>query len=58
MEKRTVKKTREEIEYQIKCPHCGKYIPGSTEGMAEWNMSIHLNAKHKDVLKKKGGNTK
>ena len=39
--------TKKEIEYYIVCKDCGKEIKGSTQGQVQYNLDIHIKAKHK-----------
>lgn len=56
MNKRKITRTIEITEYSKGCPHCKKVITGSSEDMMLWNMSLHLNAKHGQMIK--GGKKK
>ena len=39
--------TREEIEFYDSCNVCNKEIKGSTEKQVEYNLDIHMKAKHR-----------
>jgi phage FluMu protein Com len=54
MQKRQIKK--EETEFYKKCPRCSKEIKGKTEGQVEYNLNIHIQAKHKERGKINGTN--
>jgi len=56
MQKRQIKK--EETEFYKKCPHCSKEIRGKTEGQVEYNLNIHITAKHKEKRGKLNGTNK
>ena len=51
MKKRIINK--EATEYYEKCPHCKKEIIGSTESQVQYNMRIHVEAKHKENVERK-----
>jgi hypothetical protein len=38
--------TREEIEFYKSCPFCKREIKGKTKSQVEYNLEIHINAKH------------
>jgi len=40
--------TKKEIEYYVCCKYCKKEIKGYTPGQVEYNLGIHIKAKHKD----------
>lgn len=46
MKQRQIKK--EEIEFYKNCPYCKKEIKGNTKNQVEYNLDIHIKAKHKN----------
>ena len=54
MQKRKIIRTSELTEYGQKCTHCGRYIKGTSENMALYNLSVHINQKHAKNLLKNG----
>lgn len=46
MKQRKIK--REEVEFYESCPYCKREVKGKTENQVEYNLSIHIRAKHKD----------
>jgi hypothetical protein len=43
------KNIKEKIEYYSNCPYCKREIKGSAESQVEYNMDIHIKAKHKEI---------
>lgn len=41
------------ITYSVNCPECDKMIKGNSPETVEWNLKIHLDAKHNQSLKPK-----
>lgn len=39
-------------EYYVRCVHCNQEIKGTNRDQVLWNLSVHLNAKHKDKISK------
>jgi len=47
-----VKRIIEINQWSESCPHCKELIVGRSESHCNWNLSVHIISKHKDVLKK------
>jgi hypothetical protein len=49
-----MKTTKKEItQLSKKCPICKKEIKGYSESQVEYNLKIHIDAKHKEVKNEK-----